>query len=982
MSQLSRKVRLALLVSVGLTIVPATAYAQASLTGLVSDTSGAVLPGVTVEAASPALIEQVRVAVTDGTGQYRIVDLRPGAYTVTFTLPGFATVLREGIELTGTFVATVNAELRVGTLEETITVTGESPLVDVQSVTSQDVFDDEVLNVLPTGRQTWSFVSALPGVVDTSGDVGGLMGEGTGGGRGGVQTRGVDDIQMLVGGVSIKTSTSSAAAAILNIGAYEEVAVDTGGLGTERSEGGARMNFIPREGGNTFSGQFFSNFATSGMQGDNVTQDLLDRGLRAPNSLKKLWEFNPGVGGPIIQDRVWFHYSARHAGAQQNVQQFFNKNAGNPDVWTYEADTSRQFANENTIRNYANVRFTWQATQKHKFGFTFDGNSGYDIRSGGPRNAPEAHMSQHVDMTPRNRFFVDWTAPVTNRILLQSTITRYWSLTARPRENLYFPRSSVPLIEVREQSTGLRFRGTSAAHRTLQNHIRGVSSISYVTGAHGFKAGVEYGGNGHDEERFSPDAPMEFRFRNGVPNRITLHARPFTQLTQNREAGAYVQDRWTINRLTLNGGFRYTYYTTYFPETFLGPGQFTPDRGVVFPKTDGVTWHDLGATGGMAFDLTGDGRTALKVNLGKFLPQSVLRGDLGRGMAPVARIVTSTTRSWRDRNGDFVPDCDLINPRRNGECGSMRNSNFGSVQPGLTIDPDVTNGWGKTPEQHWQFSASVQREILPRVSAEVTYWRTWYGNFLVEDDRAVSPADFDQFSITAPVDPRLPGGGGNVLGGLYDINEETFGAASDELLTFASKFGKQTEHWNGIDLSLSARPGPGVTLRGGTSTWRRSTNDCDVVTKVDNPSTLFCDVRGTFLNQFKFLASYVVPRIDLQVTGYFKSTPGPEILAEYTARNSEVRPSLGRSLAGGERNVDVPLIEPRSMYGDRRHQLDLRIGKILRFGRTTVTPTFDLYNALNASTVLELRAVFGRSWLRPDGILPARFAKVGLNITF
>ena len=143
----------------------------------------------------------------------------------------------------------------------------------------------------------------------------------------------------------------------------------------------------------------------------------------------------------------------------------------------------------------------------------------------------------------------------------------------------------------------------------------------------------------------------------------------------------------------------------------------------------------------------------------------------------------------------------------------MRNSNFGSVQPGLIIDPDVANGWGKTPEYHWQFSTSVQRELMPGVSAEVTFWRTWYGNFLVEDNRAESSADFDQFSITAPVDPRLPGGGGNVISGLYDITEERFGAAAENVLTFASNFGKQTEHWNGVDLSFNARPGPGLTLR-------------------------------------------------------------------------------------------------------------------------------------------------------------------------
>jgi hypothetical protein len=190
---MSARRRLALLVLVCLTVVPAAANAQASMTGLVRDVSGAVLPGVTVEAESPALIERVRSAVTDGTGRYRIEELRPGAYVVTFTLPGFATVRREGIQLTGTFVATVNAELRVGALEETIVVTGETPIVDVQSVTRQRVVDDEVLNALPTGRVPGLVLAAMPNITQNELNVGGLQGEL---GSGSTVTRGVADVQI------------------------------------------------------------------------------------------------------------------------------------------------------------------------------------------------------------------------------------------------------------------------------------------------------------------------------------------------------------------------------------------------------------------------------------------------------------------------------------------------------------------------------------------------------------------------------------------------------------------------------------------------------------------------------------------------------------------------------------------------------------------------------------------------------------------
>ena len=215
MSAWLRLARLGLLASLWLTLVPAAAYAQASITGVVRDTSGAVLPGVSVEVESPALIERVRSAVTDGTGRFRIEELRPGAYTVVFTLPGFATVRREGIELTGTFVATVNAELRVGAVEETITVTGEAPLVDVQRTTYQSVLTRELLDALPASGRVGQLLQMLPSVTpggDTvGGDLGGLAGDGTGGNRGGIVARGVGSTMIAIGNVPLISAPNSAA---------------------------------------------------------------------------------------------------------------------------------------------------------------------------------------------------------------------------------------------------------------------------------------------------------------------------------------------------------------------------------------------------------------------------------------------------------------------------------------------------------------------------------------------------------------------------------------------------------------------------------------------------------------------------------------------------------------------------------------------------------------------------------------------------
>jgi hypothetical protein len=319
----------------------------------------------------------------------------------------------------------------------------------------------------------------------------------------------------------------------------------------------------------------------------------------------------------------------------------------------------------------------------------------------------------------------------------------------------------------------------------------------------------------------------------------------------------------------------------------------------------------------------------------------------------------------------------------------MENTDFGSSRPGTTYDPDTLTGWGKR-DNNWQFSAGVQHAILPRVSLDVSYFRTWFGNFIVTDNRAVGPADFDRFSISAPVDSRLPGGGGYTIGGLYDLKPAAFGRPADNLLTFADNYGEQTNHWNGMDVTINARPRAGLTIQGGTSTGRRTTDNCEIQEKVPEmilsssttaPNIPYCHVTEAFLTQVKFLATYTVPRIDVQLSGTFQSIPGRQILANYTATNAVVAPSLGRNLSGGANNVTVGLVAPGTMYGERLNQLDLRFGKILKFGRTRATASIDLYNALNASPVLTQSAAFA-TWLRPQSILNARFAKVVMQLDF
>jgi hypothetical protein len=356
-----------------LVLVPVAAFAQASLTGVVKDPSGAVLPGVTVEVSSPELIEKTRTATTDDGGRYRIVDLRPGAYTVTFSLQGFNALKREGVTLQGSAVATVDAELKVGGLEETVTVTGETPIVDVQSTRRQTTIDNEVITSLPVTRSYGSLMQLMPNTITQGGaasDVQTAPGMVVFGGAGGRSNEG----RLNIDGISVGSAFNGAGVSsyVADIGNSREVTLTaSGGMG-ENEGGGPSLNIVPKEGGNSFHGMAYLSGVSSGMIGDNFTTDLQSRGLTIPGKLRKIWDFSGGVGGPILKDRIWFFATAREEGSERGVPGMFaNKNAGDPTKFTYEADPSRPAVLAQSYRIY-NARVTAQVTPRNKVSFYWD----------------------------------------------------------------------------------------------------------------------------------------------------------------------------------------------------------------------------------------------------------------------------------------------------------------------------------------------------------------------------------------------------------------------------------------------------------------------------------------------------------------------------------------------------------------------------------------------------------------------------------
>jgi Carboxypeptidase regulatory-like domain len=997
-----RLTRRGLLIVTFWAMVPIAAYAQGSITGVVKDTSGGVLPGVMVEASSPVLIEKTRTVVTDGTGQYRIVDLRPGSYAITFTLTGFSTVKREGIELTGSFTATVNADLKVGTLEETITVTSESPVVDIQSTQRERVMSKDVMDVIPAGRSHVSLGVLIPGMVRGGQDVGGtntlaLIAMTIHGGR-------AEDQRLLIDGVTIRNIAGAGQTTnfIPDMGATQEVMFDFAANSAEAATGGVTINYIPREGGNTFKGSFFGTLVNSDFQSSNYSKELEALGLRTPNSLKFGKDINPSGGGPILRDKLWFYSTMRWQKQQTYVAGLWNNlNAGDPTEWSYEPDYDHQavFA----LQQYSvGARLSYQATPKNKFNISYEHQT-RDYDNVGLPTAPESN--QHW-VFPRNRTgAVSWNSPITNRLLLEARV----GIRSEDIRNLYPTDPNDPfryLIAVTEQGgliPGLRYRGKGVANDTststfdtivTPNMLETKAALSYVTGSHAFKVGFTSLSGEQTGQSFDIPSETTYRFNNGVPNQIQERGTMYSGLTWavRPELGLFAQDKWTLKRLTLNPGVRFDRMVSGFNQFHLGPVPLIPNRDITFPRSTFYDFKDLSPRFGAAYDLFGNGKTAVKLNISRYMAAA----DPSQGNPVRDRLINRVTRSWTDANANYVPDCDLVNPMQQdlrgsgGDfCGTINDLRFGQAIVSQSYDSAVLSGWGVRP-YNWEFSTGVQHEIAPRVAVDVSYFRRIYGNFIVTDNRAATAADYGSYSITTPIDSRLPGGGGYTVGGLYDLNPNKVGQV-DNFVTRASNYGEQYEHWNGMDFTINARPRGGVLLQGGLSTGRTSFDNCAVRSAVPelavtvpftvNPTNPNCHVDAAFLTQVKFLGTYTVPRVDVQVSATFQSLPGPQIISNYIATNAQIQPSLGRVLSGGFVNATVNIVAPGTFYGERLNQLDFRFVKMLRFGRTRTGINLDLYNALNDNAIRTVNNNYA-SWLTPTAILDARLFKLSVQLDF
>ncbi len=998
-----------------LLLAPGVVQAQ-QIGGTVTDTTGGVLPGVTVEARSPALIEQVRTAITDGSGQYLIVALEPGDYSVTYSLPGFGTVVREGIELSTGFTANVDIQLSVGDIQETVTVSGATPVVDIQNVEQRQVMDREVIDSIPTGKSLTSYGLLVPGMVGAesygtslSQDSGGLTSQTLQrlSIHGGSQLDQTVNINGMDAGDAFTQGANMAYFPDTN---FEEIAYNYSANSAEVETGGVAINMIPREGGNDFSGNFFTTFTFPALQADNLDDDLRSRGLESATLVEENWTVAPSVGGPIVQDRLWFF--ATHTSQVADLQTGGVFHAVDPAAFVYEPDVSRPAIDGSVVREQS-INLTWQASEKDKLKLYWTNSSTDKPLYLQGRTlvsifiTPDAAINSDIRT---NVYQAAWVRPQTNRLLFEAGVSHQpIQFSLRPAADA---QTTIPgILEVspvrasRNMSPWLSGPTERESPKTVNSYR---ASVSYVTGSHNLKVGFTLLEQ-HTSVGQSNDGDwISYTTFRGAPYRATFWGSASSSNYGSPTLGIYAQEQWTLDRLTVNAGLRFDYINAGYPDQDR-PTNIWVTSPFAIEGQDVVTWKDFQPRLGLAYDLFGDGRTAVKVSASRYGARDST--DWAEGVNP-ATSNRRMNRTWLDGatahafTGAGLPSCigdvqcvagdgivqgDPLNPLPNGEIVSPNvTPAFGLPAITRFYDPEWAFGWGNR-RSNWEFSAAIQQELRAGVSLNFGFFQRNQVNLTALDDRAVGPDDFVTNSVTVPADSRLPGGGGNTLT-FYDVRPESV-RVPDEIRTSADNFAGRSEVWRGFDLTVDARV-EGLLLQGGLSTGRVANNWCEMQSQLpefsvdadftagfgDTAPTEFCDLTQNWLTQVKLLGSYTLP-YDIQVAATLQNQPGPERVAE--VRFASGSTALGTSTLFPAA-VTLNAIPPGTSYGDRFSQFDLRFTKILALGGggTRLRAMLDLFNVFNANTITLEQPGFGANWLNPQAIMPGRLVKFAFQLDF
>jgi hypothetical protein len=917
-------------VSFAIIAPPAFSQSESSIVGVVSDASGATLSGVNVEVAGSGLIGSTRKTTTDSGGRYRIVDLRPGTYVVTFSNAGFRTLKRENINLAASFSATVDGTLEIGEAKQEVTVTLDAPLVDVQDSQTETVIDRKALDSIPTGHDIFAVGQLIAGVTTSTPDVGGT----TGMQQATLQVHGSsgNDNVFMVDGMWIQHTGygGNQTGAYFNDNLMQDIVYTTSTLPAEAPIGGIQINMIPREGGNQFHGSIFGSGATSAFQSDNLTSSLISQGLTAQNKIDTIYDLNPGIGGPILKDRLWFYGSFRRWGANNYLANTFTPEG-------------TQALDDNRLTDIA-LRLTGQITKNQRLTVSYD--RGFKFRGHRPNNLITASFSDPIADVVQKTWMnyigqAKWTFTPTSKLAVEA------GMTIMPvNYNLGFEPGVQPnVVAAYDQVTSTITRASPREDfdRALMRSYMG--SVTYVSGRHSLKTGVQ-ARTGFEQEAFVMNQDMLQIYNNGVPNSIRLYNTPLTHReNMTVDLGLYLEDSWKISkRVTLNPGIRFEHMDMSLPQQSSTGGMWAPPT-TQQAESGLIDWNTISPRFGVAWDVFGDSKTAIRGGVSKYdrlegttLIQNINQNFLSYSTCPWTSNVLPTTLAQVQNIG----------------CTGFTN-NLSHLDPGI-----------KRPYQ-MEYTVMAQRQIGDRTAVSVGYYhRTFYDLYGIVNT-LVPSTSYTPVMITNPITQQPFT--------VYNQLPSTLGQTS----LLEKTLPNLNQHYNGIEFQANTRFSKGTLF--GSFTYGKDYGTPDGSTTsndFNNPNNLI-NLAGNLgydsPYQFRVGGSYSIWR-KMQLSGTLRENSGLPQSRTYNVTQSLV-PGLTQV-------TQAVLVAPSGAYRyPWQNLLDLRFSRSFSYKeRFQFEPVADLFNVFNSSAVTAAVTTIGPSLLKPSNIDFGRMARFGGKVTF
>jgi hypothetical protein len=1027
---MKKRIKLLFFVALACVALPATARAQSAFTGVVKDTSGAVLPGVTVEAASPVLIEKVRSVTTDSNGSYKIENLRPGTYTLTFNLPGFSIAKRDAVELPSGFTSTINAELKVGSLEETVTVSGESPVVDVQSNTKAQVLSREILDAVPSAHTIQSVGQLVVGVTLTAPDVGGSQAMQqtyfTVHGLGAAQTSLMMDgmiINGLQGDGAIQTYTNDAG--------NQEMVYQTGGGNVDSPTGGVKINLVPKEGGNRFSGSIFQGYESSSIQSNNLTAKLAALGVKSVDKIGTYNDTNVTMGGPLKKDSLWFFGSGRLFVVNKPIAGTYVSDGTAASIAACSAalaGTSGTLCPQGVDpqHQYSGlVRLTWQVSPRNKLSGYYDRIHkirGAAMGPGDDQTTSSVRWNSPLYATN----MIKYTSTVTNKLLVEggfsSNVERYNNMYPEGIEKTY--GSAAWLATARHADSQLGTSSIASTQQTGQypDRYNMQASASYVTGTHSIKVGFQdsWGVFNHT---YNANADLYQNYLSGKPSTVTLLNSPLRSAERlNGNLGIYAQDVWNLKRLSVTLGARWERISEAVVGQPLQTGRFA--NLAEFADIPVPTWSTISPRVAAVYDLFGTGKTALRFGYNRFAAAATT--TFASLYDPA--ISQTTSAAWTDLNADDVAQgakgCVYLTAGCEINFSTIP-ANFGTAS---LSSPDSNI---KRPYVD-QFNIGVTHEVLRGVSVSAEWFHNdsrqiWERNNILNpgtySNGVVTNPNFRALTVFSPLD------GSPIT--MYDPINAAVSRAVQNVDTNDTNL-KQS--YNAFEFSFNARLPHGARIFGGSATDRTLADTCSAAATNSNFLTTiggvnYCDQTKSGIpwrTQFKLAGTVPLPWYGIMLSGSYQGLPGyllgtsaltaggagaPNFTSmsglgsAYTvtaATRYLVCPGssasqgcvVGALVAPGlvSSSLSVPLVAPGVEQTPRMNQVDLSIGKRVTIGRLRIEPKLDIFNALNSDDYFTVRTttytataaagVSGGTYMLPGSIMQGRLLRIGAVVNW